>query len=55
MFIFCNISHALILLLYVVDIILADSSSYILQSFISVLSQQFAMKDLRELHYFLGI
>lgn len=48
-------SHILILLLHVDDIILTGSSSTLLSSFISSLSNQFAMKDLGDLHYFFGI
>ena len=55
MFVLCTGSHILILLLYVDDIILTGSSTTLLHSFISTLSNQFAMKDLGDLHYFLGL
>lgn len=55
MFVLRTGSHILVLLLYADDIILTGSSSMLLSSFISTLSNQFAMKDLRDLHYFLGI
>ena len=55
MFVFRSSIGIMILLVYVDDIILTGSSSSLLHSFIRVLSQQFAMKDLGELHYFLGI
>uniref|UniRef100_A0A2N9GB17 Reverse transcriptase Ty1/copia-type domain-containing protein n=1 Tax=Fagus sylvatica TaxID=28930 RepID=A0A2N9GB17_FAGSY len=55
MFVFRSSIGIMILLIYVNDIILTGSSSSLLHSFIRVLSQQFAMKDLSELHYFLGI
>jgi len=42
-------------LLYVDDIILATSSDDLRQSIISLLSSEFAMKDLGPLRYFLGI
>ncbi|MCI24622.1 copia protein, partial [Trifolium medium] len=43
------------LLLYVDDIILTTSSETLRQSIISLLSSEFAMKDLGHLNYFLGI
>ena len=43
------------LLLYVDDIVLTASSQQLLQSVISSLQQEFAMKDLGQLHYFLGV
>jgi hypothetical protein len=43
------------LLLYVDDIILTASSSELLHCIIAALQQEFAMKDLRPLHRFLGI
>lgn len=43
------------LLLYVDDIVLTASSSYILARIITSLQQEFSMKDLGELHHFLGI
>ena len=42
-------------LLYVDDIVLTASSPDLLQRVISSLQQEFAMKDLGELHQFLGI
>ena len=55
MFIYRSSSHILILLLYVDDIILTGSHNGLLDQFISRLSHHFAMKDLGNLHYFLGI
>jgi len=55
MFVCCTGDHTLILLLYVDDIILIGSSSQMVTSFISLLSCPFAMKDLGDLYYFLGI
>ena len=55
MFVFHSSIGIMILLIYVDDIIITGSSSSLLHSFICVLSQQFAMKDLGKLHYFLGI
>lgn len=40
---------------YVDDIILVASTDALLQSLIVALSSEFAMKDLRQLNYFLGI
>ncbi|XP_042499721.1 uncharacterized mitochondrial protein AtMg00810-like [Macadamia integrifolia] len=45
----------LILLLYVDDIILTGDNGYALSTFIKCLSTEFAMTDLGELHYFLGV
>ena len=55
MFVYHHGSTTMILLLYVDDIILTGSSSYVLHNFISVLSHQFAMKDLGDLYYFWGV
>jgi len=52
MFVHSQGISTLILLLYVDDIILTGSSSFILHNFISLLSQQFAMKDLGGLQFF---
>jgi len=54
MFVYHHGSTTLILLLYVDDIILTGSSLSVLKRFISVLYHHFAMKDLCDLHYFLG-
>jgi hypothetical protein len=43
------------LLLYVDDIILTASSQHFLQHIIGSLQQEFAMTDLGNLHYFLGV
>ena len=43
------------LLLYVDDIVLTASSQQLLQSVISSLQREFAMKDLGQLHHFLGV
>ena len=53
MFVYGNSSLTSILLLCVNDIILTGSTASALQSFIVILSQQFVMKDLRDLYYFL--
>ncbi|KAL9263996.1 Retrovirus-related Pol polyprotein from transposon RE1-like protein [Drosera capensis] len=55
MFVYRRHSQVLILLLYVDDIVVTGTSHTLLSSFISVLSSEFAMKDLEDIHYFLGI
>ena len=55
MFVYRTSPHTLGLLLYVDDIILNSSSSFLLHTFISLLSNQFAMKGLGDLFYFLSI
>ncbi|KAH9736625.1 retrovirus-related pol polyprotein from transposon RE1 [Citrus sinensis] len=48
-------SHLLLVLVYVDDIIVTGSSSCLIQQVISNLQSTFALKDLGELNYFLGI
>ena len=55
MFIHHTASHFLILLIYVDDILLTDSNSSHVSSFVSRLHATFALRDLDDLHYFLGI
>jgi hypothetical protein len=55
LFIFRRGSNMVYLLLYVDDIILTASSTELLRRTIFALQQEFAMKDLELLHYFLGI
>jgi hypothetical protein len=43
------------LLLYIDDIVLTASSTSLLQRTILALQQEFSMKDLGELHHFLGM
>ena len=43
------------MLLYVDDIVLIASSPELLRQIISALQQEFSMKDLGELHHFLGM
>jgi len=54
-FIYRQGSDVAYLLLYVDDIVLTASSSALLQQTISALQQEFAMKDLGQLHHFLGL
>lgn len=55
MFIHRSSLDILILLLYMDDIILIGSHSQLLVQFTDRFSHQFAMKDLGDLHYFLGV
>ncbi|XP_026395949.1 uncharacterized protein LOC113290572 [Papaver somniferum] len=55
MFIYNHSGITAILFLYVDDTILTCSSDSFISSLISQLSSSFAMKDLGNLHYFLGI
>jgi hypothetical protein len=55
LFIFHRGSDTVYLLLYVDDIILTATSTELLRRTISALQREFAMKDLRPLHHFLGI
>ncbi|CAH9119052.1 unnamed protein product [Cuscuta europaea] len=55
MFIYRRGSHRIYILLYVDDILITGSSSSLVQSIIWLLSQTFAMKDLGDIHFFLGI
>ena len=55
LFIYQRGSDTAYLLLYVDDIVLTASSSDSLRRIISALQREFAMKDLGELHHFLGM
>jgi hypothetical protein len=55
LFIFRQGFETIYLLLYVDDIVLTASSTKLLQQNISALEREFSMKDLRQLHHFLGI
>ena len=55
LFIYQRGSDTAYLLLYVDDIVLTASSSDFLRRIISALQREFAMKDLGELHHFLGM
>ncbi|XP_023771823.1 uncharacterized protein LOC111920481 [Lactuca sativa] len=55
LFIYSQVSHKAYLLLYMDDIILTGTSTPLLAHITSLLSVEFAMKDLGDLHYFLGI
>jgi hypothetical protein len=47
-------TYTMFLLVYVDDIILVSSSSSVVTELLSSLKQDFALKDLGSLHYFLG-
>ena len=55
LFTFTRGQDAAFLLLYIDDIVLTASSTALLQHIITQLTGEFAMKDLGDLHYFLGI
>jgi hypothetical protein len=55
LFIYTHGMDVAYLLLYVDDIILTASSHHLLQHIIGSLQQEFAMTDLGNLHYFLGV
>jgi hypothetical protein len=48
-------AHNLFVLVYVDDIIVASSSQETTDALLRDLQRDFALKDLRDLHYFLGI
>lgn len=54
-FMYFSADVVLLILLYVDDILLIGSSPSTLSKFVNTLSTSFAMKDLGDLHYFLGI
>lgn len=55
LFVLMNKQHITFLLIYVDDIIITGSNSSFLGSFIKQLNVMFALKDLGNLHYFLGV
>lgn len=55
LFIYRHNTSIIYLLLYVDDIIITGNSTSTITKFISIISNHFAMKDLGDLHYFLGI
>jgi histone deacetylase 1/2 len=48
-------SHVIFMLVYVDDIIVASSSQEVVNALLKDLGEDIAIKDLGELHYFLGI
>ena len=54
-FIFNNKSILILRLIYVDDVIITGNNEKEIQSTINNLSSKFALKDLGNLHYFLGI
>ena len=55
LFVYRQGSDIVYLLLYVDDIVLTASSAALLRRIIQSLQQEFSMKDLGELHHFLGM
>ncbi|XP_073261291.1 uncharacterized protein [Populus alba] len=55
LFVYHGPHGVLYLLLYVDDMIITSSNQLMLRSLINRLAQEFSMKDLGDLHYFLGI
>jgi hypothetical protein len=55
LFVLCRGSATAYLLLYVDDIILTASSVQLRQRIILALQREFSMKDLGQLHHFLGV
>ncbi|CAH9051136.1 unnamed protein product [Cuscuta europaea] len=55
LFIYRQNNTIIYLLLYVDDIIITGNSEFSVTQFISIISKHFAMKDLGNLHYFLGV
>lgn len=55
LFIFRNASHMVFVLIYVDDILITGSSPSLITDFILALGVSFPLKNLRHLHYFLGI
>lgn len=55
LFIFQSSKGMLALLIYVDDMLLTGSSAVLLDEFVQLLCKEFAMKDLGQLHHFLGI
>ncbi|XP_024011200.1 uncharacterized protein LOC112086480 [Eutrema salsugineum] len=55
LFIYSKQKDIILLLLYVDDMVITGSGSCILQSLLSELNKHFRMKDMGQLHYFLGI
>lgn len=55
LFIFCTAQIIVVLLIYVDDVLLAGNNDNFIQNLIMQLGQEFAIKDLGLLHYFLGV
>lgn len=55
LFFFMNHKHVIFCLVYVDDIVVTRNDHNLLQSFIDRLNAQFALKDMGELHHFLGV
>ena len=55
LFIYCKLNVTIYMLIYVDDIIVVSSSQLATDALLKDLSKEFALKDLGDLHYFLGI
>jgi hypothetical protein len=55
LFIYRKDNITIFLLIYVDDIVVASSSNHVMEALLVDLRQEFALKDLGSLHYFLGI
>ena len=55
MFFFDQGKHKIFVLVYVDDIIVASASQEAVRALVRDLEREFALKDLGDLHYFLGI
>ena len=55
LFILKHGGHLIYLLVYVDDIIITGDNDGFVQQFVTLLSQQFSLKDLGQLSYFLGV
>jgi len=51
----CHSTILIVLLLYVDDMLLIGNNTTLIHTFTSHLSHHFTMKDLGDLHYFLGV
>ena len=55
LFVYHSLVGTVYLLLYVDDMVITESNSSMVQTLITRLSKEFSMKDLVDLHYFLGV
>jgi histone deacetylase 1/2 len=55
LFFYCKGGHIIFMLVYVDDIIVASTSQAVVDALLRDLHTEFAIKDIGELHYFLGI
>ena len=55
LFVYSRGKNVIMLLLYVDDMLITGNSSAVMDKFLDALNKQFKMKDLGQMHYFLGI